>query len=269
MPLSELLLTNAGLIAVVMVTTWLVSLPLRDVSIVDLVWGLGFAIVAWSTFLLTVDTVAGQRGDCPSRWLLPVLTTVWGCRLSAYLAWRNHGRPEDKRYALMRERRGAGFWWQSLFIVFLLQGAVMWVVSLALQVGIAHATPGWLVWQTIGIVIWSVGLFFETAGDWQLARFRSNPDNRGKVLDSGLWRYTRHPNYFGDFCIWWGLFFIAVSGRNVWWTIVGPLVMSTFLMKISGVTLLEKSLESEKPGYADYQRCTNAFFPWFPKRRGL
>lgn len=261
----HLLLVNAGLIVVVMVTVWLVSLRLRDVSIVDIAWGLGFVAVAWSSFLLTAGAAAEQSGSYPARWLLPVLTTVWGCRLSGYLAWRNLGRPEDKRYARMRDRRGVSFWWRSLYIVFLLQGGIMWVVSLPLQVGVASATPGWSVWHAIGIALWSIGLFFEAVGDWQLAAFKNNPDNGGKVLDTGLWRYTRHPNYFGDFCIWWGLFLVAFSGQDVWWTIVSPLMMSGFLMRVSGVTLLEQTLKREKPGYKEYQRRTNAFFPWPPR----
>lgn len=263
--MTGLLLTNAALIAGIMVAVWLVSLPLRDVSIIDIVWGLGFVSVSWSTYWLTADPTE-QIGSCPARWLLPALTTVWGLRLSGHLAWRNHGRPEDKRYARMRTRRGPRFWWQSLYVVFLLQGAVMWLVSLPLQVGIAAATPAWSAWHAVGIALWLVGLFFEAVGDWQLAVFKRNPDNRGKVFDAGLWRYTRHPNYFGDFCVWWGLFLIALSGRGVWWTVVSPLLMSLFLMKVSGVTLLEKSLNEDKPEYAAYQRRTNAFFPWFPRR---
>lgn len=259
--MASLMLTNAALIAAVMLTVWLVSLRLKDVSIVDIAWGLGFVAVAWSTFLLTGAEPVSQ----PSRWLLPVLTTLWGCRLSGYIAWRNHGRPEDKRYARMRRRRGGSFWWRSLFVVFLLQGAIMWVVSLPLQVGISSATTGWSLWHGVGIALWLIGLYFESVGDLQLAAFRQNPGNHGRVLDTGLWRYTRHPNYFGDFCIWWGLYFIALSGESVWWTIISPLMMSLFLMKVSGVTLLEESLQSEKPEYAEYQRRTSAFFPWWPR----
>jgi steroid 5-alpha reductase family enzyme len=260
-----LLLTNAALIAVVMLIVWLVSLPRRDVSIVDLIWGLGFVAVAWSSLLLTAHGASAQPAGAPSRWLLPLLTTIWGCRLSGYLAWRNHGLAEDKRYAEMRDRRGASFWWKSLFIVFLLQGALMWIVSLPLQVGIAAATPGWSVWHAVGVAVWSVGLFFETVGDWQLARFKKNARRRDQVLNTGLWRYTRHPNYFGDFCIWWGLFFAALSGQHVVWTAISPLIMSLFLLKVSGVTLLESTLATDKPGYAEYQRRTNAFFPWRPR----
>ena len=264
-----LLLTNAVLIAAAMLTVWLVSIPLRDVSIIDLIWGLGFVALAWSSFLLTTPDPSSQLSGAPSRWLLPLLTTLWGCRLSIYLAWRNHGLPEDKRYAEMRDRRGSSFWWKSLFIVFFLQGAIMWIVSLPLQVGISEATSGWSTWHAIGVAVWSVGLFFETVGDWQLARFRQDADNRGQVLNTGLWRFTRHPNYFGDFCIWWGLYFVALGGQNVWWTVISPLIMSLFLMKVSGVTLLESSLATGKPGYAEYQRSTNAFFPWRPRNLSL
>jgi len=261
--LGNLLLANAALIAAIMVIVWLLSLRRSDVSIVDIAWGLGFVAVAWSTVLLTA--APADPLSCPARWLLPVLTTLWGCRLSGYLAWRNHGRPEDKRYARMRSRRGDSFWWRSLYVVFLLQGAIMWGVSLPLQVGIDSATPGWTLWHVAGIALFSIGLSFETVGDWQLAAFKRDPGNQGRVLDTGLWRYTRHPNYFGDFCVWWGLYLVALPGDGVWWTVISPLMMTLFLMKVSGVALLEESLQSEKPAYADYQRRTSAFFPWRPR----
>jgi steroid 5-alpha reductase family enzyme len=250
----NVLIINLSVIVGMMLVVWLVSLARRDASIIDLVWGLGFVIVVW----VTIATVSSSG---LSRWLLAGLTTIWGLRLSAYLAWRNHGQPEDRRYARMRKRWSAAFPLVSLFTVFLLQGVVMWVVSLPIQLGILESTSGFSTLHALGLLLWSIGLLFESIGDWQLARFKSDSENAGKVLDRGLWRYTRHPNYFGDFCVWWGLFLIALAGGAPWWTAIGPIVMSLFLMFISGVSLLESDLKDRKPQYAAYMRRTNAFFP--------
>lgn len=250
------LLSAAVAIAVLMLTTWVISLVVRDASIVDLIWGFGFVLVAW-VVLAGLDSI-------PLRaWLLVGLTTVWGLRLSGYLAWRNIGKGEDYRYQEMRRKHGASFPIVSLLTVFGLQGVLMWVVSLPVQIGQLGDTPLGLL-DAAGAVIWLVGLVFETTGDFQLARFKADPDNKGKVMDSGLWRYTRHPNYFGDFLVWWGLYIIALSG-GAFWTIVGPIVMTALLMKYSGAGLLEKTITERRPGYAEYIRRTNGFFPGPPK----
>lgn len=258
--LSDVLLLNLSVIAGLMLVIWLISLPLRNVSIVDIAWGAGFVLVAWVTFAVT-------HGRGPSRWLLPMMTSLWGLRLSGYLAWRNIGRGEDQRYAAMRTKRGPQFAFMSLLIVFALQGAVMWTVSLPLQTGIAFAQPGWTWLHVVGITLWAIGFLFEMIGDSQLARFKANPENAGKVMNRGLWRYTRHPNYFGDFLVWWGLFAISIAHGTAVWAIIGPAVMTLFLMRISGVTLLEQSLQQTRPGYAEYTRTTSAFFPWLPTER--
>ncbi|MGI9430443.1 MAG: DUF1295 domain-containing protein [Bythopirellula sp.] len=255
---QEVFLLSAIVVAVLMLSVWLVSLRLRDVSIVDLVWGAGFALTAWTAFLY-------YGGSRQSSLLLPCLTTAWGLRLSLYLTWRNHGKPEDFRYQSMRENWGRSFPLASLLIVFGLQGAIMWLVSLPVQVAIASPS-GLVPWLcAFGVIVWTVGLAFEAVGDWQLAKFRSNPNGGNQVLDTGLWRYTRHPNYFGDFLVWWGLYLVAMSQSTAWWTAIGPLTMSFLLVRVSGVTLLEKSLISNKPGYADYVARTRAFFPWPPR----
>ncbi len=258
--ISDVLLTNLSVIAGLMLVVWLISLPLRNVSIVDIVWGAGFVLIAWVT-------VAVTTGSGPSRWLLPVMTSLWGLRLSGYLAWRNIGKGEDKRYAAMRSKRSPQFAFTSLIMVFALQGAVMWIVSLPLQTGIAFAQSGWTWLHGLGIALWSVGLLFESIGDLQLARFKANPNNAGMVMNRGLWRYTRHPNYFGDFLVWWGLYATAIAHTTAIWTIIGPSVMTLFLMRVSGVSLLEQSLQQTRPGYAEYACETNAFFPWFPAER--
>ncbi len=257
MTLANTVLLNMGLIAVIMVLLWLISLPTKNSSSVDIFWGIGFVIVAWTSFFFV--------GSMSSRGLLiSVLTSVWGLRLAGYLAWRNLGKGEDYRYRAMREKFGAHFPWASLFIVFGLQGLIMWLVSLPIQVTHFGTAPlGWI--DAIGVAVWTLGWLFESVGDWQLARFKAKPENRGQVMDHGLWRYTRHPNYFGDFTVWWGLYLIAVAGGG-WWTIFSPTLMSILLLRVSGVTLLESSLKKSRPGYADYVARTSSFFPWPPKR---
>lgn len=257
--LSTILSVNVILIAVCLVAIWVVSLRLKDVSIVDVFWGLGFVFVVWMT-----ATLVGFEGA--RSWLLVTLTTLWGLRLSLYLFWRNWGHGEDFRYRAMRERIGSRFWIVSLFLVFGLQGCVMWIVSLPIQAGqLAGTVPlGWF--DIAGVIVWTLGMLFESIGDWQLAQFKRNPANRGKVLRAGLWALTRHPNYFGDFCVWWGLYLIAV-GAGARWTIVGPLVMSYFLMRVSGVPMLERSISKRRPAYEEYVASTNAFFPGWPRQR--
>jgi steroid 5-alpha reductase family enzyme len=198
--------------------------------------------------------------------LLGVLAASWGLRLSVYLLWRNWGHGEDRRYQAMRLRHGECFWWQSLFIVFWLQAAILWFISLPVQVTAAagNLVPLGLI-DAMGAGVFTFGFVFEVAGDWQLARFKSNPANRGRVMDQGLWRYTRHPNYFGDACVWWGIYIIALAG-GAWWTILSPLAMTTLLLKVSGVSLLEQTIIERRPDYVAYQASTNAFIPG-PRRR--
>ncbi len=255
------MLAAAATVAGLMLITWIVSGLIKDASIVDLIWGLGFVLVAWAVVVAT--SPIGSRG-----WLLAVLTTIWGLRLSAYLTWRNLGKGEDYRYQAMRRQHGDRFFLMSLGTVFGLQGLLMWIVSLPVQAGIAGGDPGMALspLDGLGAALWLLGLSFETIGDWQLARFKANPANKGKVMDRGLWRYTRHPNYFGDFCVWWGLFLVAAAGGD-WWTVLGPLVMSALLIRYSGAGLLEKTIGTRRPGYEEYARRTNAFFPGPPESR--
>lgn len=250
------MLTSAIVILAIVVITWLVSLALRDASVIDPVWPLGFVAVAITTF------VAGD-GDEGRRLLILVLVAIWGLRLSAYLTWRNHGKGEDFRYAAMREKRGQSFWIVSLVTIFILQGVLMWIVSLPVQLA-AVPDRGLGLLAVAGVAAWVIGFGFEAIGDWQLARFKADPANKGKVLDTGLWRYTRHPNYFGDFCIWWGFYLLAL-GAGAWWTFYGPLLMTGLLLKVSGVALLEKDIGERRPAYADYIRRTNAFLPGPPR----
>jgi steroid 5-alpha reductase family enzyme len=198
--------------------------------------------------------------------LLVAMVTIWGLRLGGHLFLRNHGQPEDYRYRAMRKRFGDRFPIISLVTVFLLQGVLMWVVSLPVQLGQVSDTPDVGVIAAIGVVVWMVGLFFETVGDFQLSRFKRDPSNEGKVLDTGLWRYTRHPNYFGDCCAWWGIAIVAAESATGAWGIIGAVVMTVLLLRLSGVALLEKSLSKRKPDYQAYVDRTSAFVPMPPKR---
>jgi steroid 5-alpha reductase family enzyme len=256
---AALLAAEAGLVLALVTALWAVSVALKDTSIVDIFWGSGFVIVAWAAYVL-------GDGSADRRLLLALLVTVWGLRLTAYLARRNLGKGEDYRYAAMRRRHGERWPLRSLVVVFWLQGALMWVVSLPVQVAMNDPTPAGLgALDLIGTAVWVVGLVFEAVGDQQLARFKDDPANRGRVMDRGLWRYTRHPNYFGDFCVWWGIWIVALAAGSAWWTVVGPVAMSILLIRVSGAALLERSLTKRREGYADYVARTSAFFPWPPR----
>ena len=269
---QSLYLVNLGAVVALMVVLWLVSLVLHDASIFDPFWGLAFVLIAWTQFA-TWFFLSGPACDTsPCRpytevgILLPVLVTIWGLRLSIYLGWRNRGKGEDFRYRAMRERFGAAFSIVSLGVVFLLQAGLAWIVSLPVQAGIQGSVgESWRSPLVVaGAVLWGIGLAFETVGDVQLARFKRDVASKGRVLDRGLWRYTRHPNYFGDFLVWWGLFLIAAA-TGAWWTVIGPVVMSVLLIRVSGAGLLERTIGERRPGYADYVRRTSGFFPRPPK----
>jgi steroid 5-alpha reductase family enzyme len=241
------------------VAGWVVSLFRRDVSIVDGMWPL--------MFLIASLVYAGSADLLNVRGLLVMtLVFVWSVRLSAYIFWRNHGEDEDYRYQQIRENHSPYFSIKSLYIVFGLQAALAAFISLPLLPAIASSREIGLL-DLAGLALWLVGFFFESVGDWQLARFRSRSGNQGKVLDYGLWRYTRHPNYFGDFCVWWGFYLVAVSAGG-WWAIASPLLISFLLLKVSGVALLERDIADRRPKYAQYKAQTNAFFPGPRKSAG-
>ena len=251
----------AGLVILgLMILLWVISLIIKDASIVDIFWGMGFVISGWVFFLLTPDGFASRK------LLLMILVTLWGLRLSVHIGRRNIGKGEDYRYQKWRRENGGQWWWRSFFKVFLLQGILMWVISTPLLLAQYYAEPNKLTWlDFLGVSIWGIGFFFEAFGDWQLAQFKANPANEGKLLTSGVWRYTRHPNYFGDAAQWWGYYLIALATGSGWWSVFSPVIMSFLLRNVSGVTLLERSLKESKPGYAEYVASTNAFIPWFPK----
>jgi steroid 5-alpha reductase family enzyme len=245
-----------------MAIIWVASLILRNSSVVDVFWGPGFVVANWTYFAFT-------PGGFPARkWLISILVTIWGLRLGLYILWRNWGKPEDFRYQKWREEAGRKWWWTSFFKVFLLQGLLMWIISAPLLAAQISPTPSRLTaLDFVAILVWAIGFFFEAVGDLQLARFKANPANKGKVLASGVWRYTRHPNYFGDATQWWGYYLIAAAASGGFWTIFSPILMTTLLLRVSGVALLEKSLKEAKPGYREYVETTSAFIPWFPRKR--
>jgi steroid 5-alpha reductase family enzyme len=234
------------------VSTWVVSVFKRNVAIVDSIWSLMF-ILEGACYARGVPTMS------PRAVLMVALVAVWGLRLAAHITWRNRGHGEDRRYQAIRARNEPHFALKSLYLVFGLQAVLSWVISLPLLGAVVSARP-WGALDVLGVAIWTVGLAFEAGGDWQLARFKAEPRNAGKVMDRGLWRWTRHPNYFGDFCVWWGFYAIALAA-GAWWSIPGPILMSVLLMRVSGVTLLEQDIAERRPQYADYIRRTNAFFP--------
>lgn len=262
--LSGILLGNLVLVLGIMILLWLLSLKLRDTSIVDLFWGLGFAVIAVATLWRT------GGGASPRAWLLTLLTTLWSLRYSWHLWRRNIGHGEDYRYTAMRKRTeesGRSWSLRSLYVVFLLQGFILWLVSLPVQLGQLYQQPVTLGWTAMaGLALWITGLLFEAVGDAQLKRFRADPENRGKVLDTGLWRYTRHPNYFGNACLWWGIWLVAAEVDAAAWAFFSPALMTWALVKFSGVPILERHLAETRPGYGDYMKRTSMFFPLPPKK---
>jgi steroid 5-alpha reductase family enzyme len=254
-------IVNLLAVVIMMFSGWLYSVYREDVTIVDSLWAVGFVLIAWLT-LFQLDAM-GMRSL-----LITVLTSLWGVRLALYLTWRNYAKGEDPRYARWRKAGGERFWITSLFKVFLLQAIFLWAIALVIQAGQTGSGPDRLGWLDLfGTMVFLTGFVFEAVGDWQLARFKADPANRGQVMDKGLWRYTRHPNYFGESLIWWALFVIALSYPGNWWTVVSPLIITAVLLKMTGIALTEKLIVENRPGYRDYIRDTSAFFPWIPKNR--
>jgi steroid 5-alpha reductase family enzyme len=260
MSFSQIYVQALLMIIILMSILWIISIIIKNVSIVDLFWGFGFVITCGFYYFKT-------DGFELRKLILLILVTIWGLRLSLYLAWRNSGKGEDFRYREFRKKYGENrYWWISFFQTFLLQGFLMWLISaplLGAQYYAGKASLGIL--DIIGIVFWVIGLTFEAGGDLQLARFKANPENKGKVLNTGLWRLTRHPNYFGDASVWWGYGLICMAAGS-YIPVLGSILMTALIIKVSGVALLEKSLSQLKPQYRDYIEKTSAFIPWFPKK---
>ncbi len=233
-------------------TIWFVIAARQmDNSIADIAWGLGFVVVAWLTFALGDRNLQGL--------IVSLAVTLWGIRLATHVAIRNHGRGEDPRYRKWREEWKGNVLWRSYLQVFMLQGLFMLLVSLPFIWINTVSTPTWSILAVLGLTIWATGFFFETVGDLQLKRFLQDGSNRGKILQTGLWRYTRHPNYFGEVTLWWGIYLIAFSAGG-WWTVIGPMLISFLILKVSGIPMLEKPMETN-PEFLAYRQRTSAFFP--------
>ncbi|HEX4533911.1 MAG TPA: DUF1295 domain-containing protein [Rhizomicrobium sp.] len=252
-----------SLILILAATTgmWRLSTRLADVSIVDIFWGPGFLIP------LLVSAFAGPPMT-GRDWLMLALVTLWAARLSlhVYTRWKKLGH-EDYRYNAMRKAVGPSFPQRSLVTIFTLQGVLLWVISWPLQAEMGGPPVPFGILDFIGIALFAIGFFFEAVGDYQLTVFRDDPANTGKVLNTGVWAWSRHPNYFGEATLWWGFFFIALGGSGAWWSVVGPLVITFLLLRVSGVTMLEEKIVERRPAYADYIRRTSVFIPMPPKTR--
>jgi len=255
---SQLALTVAAAVIVTYMTcVFLVAMALKDNSIVDIAYGGAFVAVSWALFLTCGAGHARQH-------LVLVLITLWGIRLALHLYVRHHGRGEDFRYRAWREAWGRSFVWRSYLQIYLLQGAVvfvvLWPVLLVLD------SPGGALGAAdlAGTLLWAAGFLFEAVGDWQLLRFTSDPANRGRIITHGLWRYTRHPNYFGEALLWWGVFLVGLPAPSGWTGAVSPLLIGFLLLFVSGIPMLEKKYEGV-PEFEEYRRRTSAFVPWFPR----
>jgi steroid 5-alpha reductase family enzyme len=260
MTFLQVYLQALAVIMIFMTLLWIVSVIIKNVSIVDLFWGFGFVLTS-SFYFLKSD------GFFIRKIILMALVSIWGFRLSLYLAWRNYGKGEDFRYSNFRKNYGEKrYWWISFFQTFLLQGILMWLISAPLLgVQFYGHNKALNILDYIGIIFWITGILFEAGGDFQLAAFKANPANKGKVLDKGFWRYTRHPNYFGDSSVWWGYGFICLAAGS-YLPALGSLLMTALIIKVSGVALLEKSLKEQKSHYKEYIEKTSSFIPWFPKK---
>jgi len=245
-----------GVVALFAVVAWGYSVARSNVGIVDSLWSL-MILATLGVYVLVAEST-GVRAA-----LLLTLVTIWALRLSAHITVRNHGEAEDRRYQAIRRNNEPHFWLKSIYIVFGLQAVLAWFVAMPAVAAAASPTPlGWL--DAIAVAVWAIGMLFEVAGDWQLMRFQRERDSRDQVLDTGLWRYTRHPNYFGEALLWWGIYLLAVSAGG-WWTLASPLLMTVLLLRVSGVALLEKDIADRRPAYRDYIRRTSAFIPLPPK----
>ena len=243
-----------------MTALWPASLLLQDVSIIDILWAPAFAVLALA--YVSTDPPGNAR-----PWIMLVLISVWAIRLGTYILVRwLKLKHEDYRYAAIRRKHGAKFPVTSLFWIFWLQALLLWVISWPLQAALSSASPLNPV-DGLGVAMAATGILIESVADWQLTQFRANPANRGRVLDTGLWAWSRHPNYFGDFLLWWGFFVLALAAGGPWWTLLGPVVMSALLLHYSGAGLMEDTIADRRPDYADYVRRTSLFVPWPPRTR--
>ena len=258
--MSILYLTILLAVLVYMTVWFLLALWRRRNDLADIAWGGGFIVAALTAVLL-------QTGLTPRARLVVLLVILWGLRLAVHIGLRNLGKGEDERYRKWREEWGRHWLLRSYLQVFLLQGFLLYLISLPVIWTILAKPSPWTGLDAIGLAVWIVGFFFEALGDFQLAQFKKDPAHRGKIIQQGLWRYSRHPNYFGEVTLWWGIYLLALSTPGGWVTIIGPLAITFLILKVSGIPLLEKKY-TNNAAFQEYARRTSAFFPLPPRKDG-
>jgi steroid 5-alpha reductase family enzyme len=259
-PFVLTMVVTAAALLVLQGLTFAVALKTGKHSVVDTAWGIGIALAALTAFLTSVNQGQNER-----RYLLLAASLLWGLRLAAYVGWRNHGKPEDPRYADLLDKAKGNRNLYALRMIYLLQAAILWLATVPVQAGMLERAPAGPL-AIAGAVLFAVGFFFESVGDWQLYRFKADPAHQGQVMDRGLWHYTRHPNYFGDFCMWWGLFAISYGSWQELPALVAPLLMTFILTRGTGAAMTDRRMKASRPGYAEYVERTSGFIPLPPKR---
>lgn len=261
---TSYMLASLKMLLLLAVATWFVSLIIEDVSIVDYIWSL--------LTLLAVGTYAFLSGiDNPISLVMLFMVAIWAVRLTWFLAKRGRNKPEDRRYQVIRERNSPNFGYKSLYLIFIFQALVAWLLS-TLFVPIFSSSADlsssvvWTLWHFVGVAIWLFGFIYESIADHQLHSFNSRVVKQSSTLSTGLWRYCRHPNYFGECCIWWGWFIYAIPTGSAW-ILLAPLIMTYLLLKFSGVGNMEQGITDRRPDYQAYIDSTNTFFPWKPRRK--
>lgn len=256
--MNELLFYSAAFIFLYMTCVFCLALLKKDNSLVDIAWGLGFIGVAILTIFL-------KEGWTTRQVIVSCLVSIWGLRLALHIALRKRGRGEDFRYAKWRQDWGRWFVLRSYFQIFMLQGVFLFIIALPIILVNFSSREDLTAMDLLGIGVWCIGFIFEAVGDYQLVQFKKQPANKGKIISTGLWKYTRHPNYFGEVVMWWGIFLLALSVENGWLAVFSPFTITFLLLRVSGVTMLEKKYQGN-PEFEAYAERTNAFFPWFPKK---
>jgi len=256
--MTRILLTQLAVIAIYMTVWYLVARALSRFDVADIAWGPGFIIS-----VLTAAVAVSERLN-PRAYLVMALVIVWGTRLPLHVYLRNRGKPEDARYRSWRQEWGKNAHIRAFFQIFMLQGLLLLVISLPITSVMMAGSSAFTLLDAAGLFIWAMGFLFEAIGDWQLLRFKKDPAHKGRIIKAGLWRFSRHPNYFGEVTLWWGMYLIALSSGASWPVIIGPLTITFLILKVSGIPMLEKKYEGN-PEFEAYRRQTSAFFPLPPK----
>ncbi len=259
--MKEILLAQTIAMAVFMTAWFGVAVARRRNDVADIAWGLGFIFSVLMACLALTGAVS------PRGWLLATLVTLWGLRLAVHIGSRNRGKGEDRRYRKWREEWGRYALIRAYFQVFLLQGGLILIISLPVTWSIAASPSPWIFLDAVGLLAWTVGFVFETVSDYQLKQFKKNPGEHGRFMQTGLWRYSRHPNYFGEVTLWWGAFLVALGTPGAWWTVIGPATITFLILYVSGIPLMEEKYMGD-PEFEAYRARTSAFFPMPPRTGG-